>query len=137
MLRFANDQVKGREMPRSQTSEKIMTKSMAFAMILATSVLGTATVAQAHAENLRRHVTLVNRSHQVIAEFHASNVGAATWEEDILGRTMLPPGHSVVINLSDGTAHCRFDFKTVTKDGTTVYRRGINVCETSTYTITD
>ncbi len=114
-----------------------MTRFPGFAIVLATAVFGTAVAGQAFADKVNRHFTLFNRSHQVIAEFHASNVGAATWEEDILGRSILLPGHSVVINLSDGTGYCRFDFKTITKDGTTIYRRGINVCETSTYTITD
>jgi hypothetical protein len=124
-------------MPRSQTTDRTMTKSLKIAVIVAAAVLGVATVGQAYADGLHRHVTLINRSHRAISEFHASNIQATTWEEDILGHTVLLPGQSVVINLSDGTGQCRFDFKTVTKDGTTVYRRGINVCETSSYTITD
>ena len=109
-----------------------MTKSLGFAAVVAAGVLGMTTVGQAY-----RHVTLINRSHWAIAEFHASNIRATTWEEDILGHTVLLPGKSVVINLSDGTGSCQFDFKTVAKDGTTVYRRGINICETSSYTIID
>lgn len=116
-----------------------MIKSLGFATSVVAAVLVTATAGQAYADadGLNRHVTLINRSHRAIAEFHASNIQATTWEEDILGHTVLLPGKSVVINLSDGTGSCRFDFKTVTKDGTTVYCRGINVCETSSYTIVD
>jgi hypothetical protein len=114
-----------------------MTKSLGFAAVVAAGVLGMATVGQAYADGLNRHVTLINRSHWAIAEFHASNIRATTWEEDILGHTVLLPGKSVVINLNDGTGSCQFDFKTVAKDGTTVYRRGINICETSSYTIID
>jgi hypothetical protein len=114
-----------------------MTKPLGLATIAAAAALGMATAGQAYADGMNRHVTLINRSHRAIAEFHASNIRATTWEEDILGHTVLLPGKSVVINLSDGTGSCQFDFKTVTKDGTTVYRRGINVCETSSYTIID
>ena len=114
-----------------------MIRSLRFRVVLAAAVLGTTLVGAALADNMDRRIRLINRSHQTISEFYASNVGATGWEEDILGSSVLPPGQSVVINLNDGTGYCRFDFKTVTEEGTAIHRRGINVCETSTYTITD
>ncbi len=112
-----------------------MNPALAFAVALTTAVTGTALVGTTHAWD--RHVTLTNRSHQVITEFYASNVGRSSWEEDILGTSVVPPGRSIRINLSDGTGICRFDFKTVIRTGAVIVRRGIDVCEISTYTITD
>ena len=114
-----------------------MNRSLHHGIILATTVLGLALSGEARADTYDRQITLVNRSHQTITEFHASNVGSDNWEEDILGDLVLPPGYSVRINLNDGTGYCQFDFKTVTRDGDAIVRRGVNVCELATYTLTD
>jgi hypothetical protein len=39
--------------------------------------------------------------------------------------------------MNDETGYCRFDFKSMFDDGDEVIRRDINVCEISTYTITE
>ena len=114
-----------------------MVKGLKFAVIMAAAVAGSGLAVEANATSLDRHIILVNRSHETIAEFHASNVGSRSWEEDILGDSVLLPGQSVRINLSDGSGYCRFDFKTVTGDGDAIVRRGVNVCELETYTITN
>src|SRR6185369_17709485 len=46
-----------------------------------------------------RRVEISNDTSYTIVEFYASNVGEKAWEEDILGRDMLAPGESVVINI--------------------------------------
>src|SRR5271166_5183344 len=79
-----------------------------------------------------RHVTLVNNSNETIVEFHASASSHGTWEEDILGRDVLPPGHQVRINIDDGTGACVFDFLTITESHQRVERRGVNVCVVGT-----
>jgi hypothetical protein len=101
------------------------------AALLALSTAAAALPVVANADSLDRRVTLINNSHETIREFHASNVDRQSWEEDILGRSVLPPGHQVVINLNDGTGHCNFDFLTVMEDGEKVIKHHINVCRVS------
>ena len=84
-----------------------------------------------------RRIRLINESSQRIEEFHASNVNRRGWEEDILGRRVLNPGQSIVINLNDGTGQCRFDFLTVMANGTKIEKRNVDVCRLETYRITD
>lgn len=82
-----------------------------------------------------RRVQLVNASRSTIVQFYASNAKRSTWEEDILGQSVLEPGRAVMINIDDGTGSCIFDFLTVMQSGQRLERRGINVCEVSTYTV--
>lgn len=84
-----------------------------------------------------RRVEISNDTSYTIVEFYASNVGEKAWEEDILGRDMLAPGESVVINIDDGTGHCLYDFKAVFEDGDELEKGRINVCEIETYSYTD
>lgn len=84
-----------------------------------------------------RRIRLINESSMTIREFYASNINRRGWEEDILGRRQIPPGRSLVINLDDGSGHCRFDFKTVMSNGRSIEKRGVDVCRLQTYRITN
>lgn len=84
-----------------------------------------------------RHVRIVNESSFVIMSLSASNVGTDDWEEDILGRDILPPKGSIVIDFDDGTGFCRVDLHVVFENGDAVTRRNVNVCEISSYTFHD
>ncbi|PXA99869.1 hypothetical protein DMC47_01165 [Nostoc sp. 3335mG] len=84
-----------------------------------------------------RRVQINNKSSYDIYEFYASNTGTNSWEEDILGDDILPSGHSVVINIDDGTGYCRYDFLAVFEDGDEVTSAGNNVCELSQFNFTD
>jgi hypothetical protein len=70
-----------------------------------------------------------------IVEVYAAPVGTGRWRLDLLGDEILPPANSVLVNMDDGAGYCRFDFKTVFDDGTTLIRRDINVCEVERYAI--
>ena len=72
-----------------------------------------------------------------IIEFYASNTGSRSWEEDILGRDILPSGTSVVINIDDGSGYCKYDFLAVFEDGDEVVSADNNVCELSDFNFTD
>jgi hypothetical protein len=84
-----------------------------------------------------RHVQVVNETQHAIVHFYASNVDRGSWEEDILGESVLPVGQSVNINIDDGSGACLYDFKAVFEDGEELVRNGIDVCTTSTYTYTE
>lgn len=87
----------------------------------------------AHAAD--RRVVIDNRSSANICEVYGSNVNRDSWEEDILGRDILPAGERVRINFNDGSGACRFDLKAVTCDGRSIIRRNVNVCQITTWTI--
>jgi hypothetical protein len=81
-----------------------------------------------------RHVTIVNNTNVAMREFYGSNAGASTWQEDILGRDVLPAYSSVNINFDDGSGYCTFDFKAVFADGSSLVDSNVDVCTTSTVT---
>ncbi len=91
----------------------------------------TASAFQAAAEN--RWVTIYNDTGYDIIRFYSSHRDARTWEEDILGRNILPSGNRAQINFDDGSGYCIFDFKAVFEDGDVLVRRGVNVCELGSY----
>jgi hypothetical protein len=111
---------------------KTFRAGLAVAVLTATSLL---TAAQASAED--RRVRIINETRHVIVRFYASNVGAKTWEEDILGRDTLAPGESVTVNVDDGTGYCLYDFKAIFEDGDELVRNRIDVCKVSSYRYTE
>ena len=82
---------------------------------------------------LDRRVRIINNTKYTIVEFYGSHTGTTSWQEDILGYDVLPPGNSVNVNFDDGTGYCIFDFKAVFNDGDVLEKYGVNVCEISTY----
>jgi hypothetical protein len=78
---------------------------------------------------LDRRVRINNNTDYDIVQFYASNKGTDDWQEDILGSDILQAGHSVVINIDDGTGYCKFDFLAVFEDDDQVVSRNNNVCE--------
>lgn len=102
------------------------------AIVLALLAMGVSSAAA-----LDRRVEIVNESSYDIREFYASNTDSKSWEEDILGRNVLPAGHSVVINIDDGSGYCKYDFKAVFEDGDEVTSSGNNVCELSVFRFTN
>lgn len=82
-----------------------------------------------------RKVLIQNQSGRTVYRFYGSNVGTSSWEEDILGSSVLPSGSSVRVDFYDGTGHCEFDFKIVFADGGSYEDFDINVCRISSYTI--
>jgi hypothetical protein len=107
-------------------------KYASIALALAVVVVGTASAAA-----LDRRVRINNNSSYDIIEFYASNQDSDSWEEDILGRNILPAGNSVVINIDDGTGYCKYDFRAVFEDGDEAVKYGNNVCELSDFTYWD
>lgn len=91
-------------------------------------------VAALPAAALDRRVTIINNTGYTIVNFFGSNTGTNSWEEDILGRDVLPSGSSVVINFNDGTGYCMFDFLAIFDDGEQLVRENVNICEISTFT---
>jgi hypothetical protein len=94
-------------------------------------------VSASSASALDRRVRINNYTSYDIVEFYASHRDATSWQEDILGRNILPSGRSVVINIDDGTGYCVFDFRAVFNDGEVLEKFGNNVCELAEFNYTD
>lgn len=91
----------------------------------------------AAAQAADRHVTVTNSTSWQLRELYGSNVGVDEWQEDILGRDVLEPGESVVVNFDDGSGACRFDFKGVFADGEEVVSNNIDVCQVGSFSFTE
>lgn len=105
--------------------------------ILVSVALALVAAGTPHASALDRHVRINNETSYDIIEFYASNTGTNSWEEDILGRDILPAGYSVMINIDDGTGYCKYDFLAVFEDGDKVTSPNNNVCELSEFSFTE
>lgn len=100
------------------------------ATLLAILLVGSASGARA----ADRNVDIVNTTGQTMIKFYASVTKSGSWEENILGNDSLDNGDTQSINIDDGSGKCVFDFKAVFKSGDTAEKRGVNVCEISTFT---
>ncbi|GKY88069.1 hypothetical protein [Sinisalibacter aestuarii] len=88
----------------------------------------------ASADNLDRRVRIVNNTGYTIIHFYGSHTDANSWQEDILGNSVLPSGNSVTVNFDDGTGYCIFDLRAEFDDGDVLEKFGVNVCEIGTFT---
>ncbi len=103
-------------------------------LAVATSVALLCSAAMAEAAN--RKVDIVNETGATMTEFYASVGATNSWEEDILGDDELEDGDTVEVNVDDGSGKCIFDFRAVFDTGAEAVKRGVNVCQISTFTFT-
>lgn len=84
-----------------------------------------------------RRVRVINNTATTMRYLYGSNIGTNDWQEDVLGRRVLAPGETIVVNWDDGTCYCTFDFKAVFADGVEVVNRRYNVCTGTEWRIHD
>lgn len=89
------------------------------------------------ADGRDRRVQVINETPVTLRELYGSNAGRESWEEDVLGADVLPPGGMVRVNWDDGSCACVFDFRAVFADGSETVRRRFNVCAESVWRIRD
>ena len=77
---------------------------------------------------------IINKTGQSLTHFYASTTNADSWEEDILGKDTLDDGETFEADIDDGSGKCVFDFKAVFESGQFLVKKGINVCQISTFT---
>lgn len=75
-----------------------------------------------------RNVIITNATGQTIWRFYGSRVTTSSWEEDILGSSILSNGDSVNIDFDDGTGSCMFDMKAEFRDGSSKVLNNVDVC---------
>lgn len=111
----------------------VASRFIATSLFLATLAFVVSTPDTAAAQD--RRVRVVNGTNITVTHFYASNTSRRGWEEDILGKSVLPAGQSVMINIDDGSGACMFDFKAVLANGRRVEAYGMNVCQISSWTV--
>ena len=111
----------------------IVYRFLSCAVLLTTLGFGLMTPDTAAAQD--RRVRIINAGNVTVNSFQASNTTRKSWEEDILGSSVLAPGQSVMVNINDGTGACMFDFKAVLANGRKVESYGMNVCQISSWTV--
>lgn len=91
-------------------------------------------ISSAEAQQNRR-VRIINNTNYTMISFQASNVRRKSWEEDMLGRSVVRPGGSFVANINDGTGFCMFDLRAKFTGGRQAERRNVNVCTVTSWTV--
>ncbi len=75
-----------------------------------------------------REVALHNHAQVSVWRFYASRVGVDSWQEDMLGGTVLFAGRQKIANIDDGSGACRYDIKVEFNGGKVLTKMGVNVC---------
>jgi hypothetical protein len=86
--------------------------------------------------NWDRRVDVVSDAHLAIVGLHASDIDSDSWQADILGSAMLPPGKHPQVNLDDGSFCCRSDLQARFVDGTSALRHDVDICSIARYAMT-
>lgn len=104
--------------------------------LVAFSALFLASGAEAQCrDGKNRRIKIINDTTFSMREIYGSNIGADSWQEDVLGRKVLGPGQSVTVNFDDGSCYCNFDLKVVFSDDTSNIKRGFNICTETSWRI--
>lgn len=84
-------------------------------------------------DGLNRRVRIHNQTGWTMTHFYASDSRVSSWQEDMLGRSVLSAGRSVMMNIDDGSGACMYDFKARFTNGQELTRFGVNVCQIADY----
>lgn len=105
-------------------------KKLVIAAALAVSALATAAFAA------QQDLTIVNNSGYDVITLNVSPTSEDSWGSDILGVDILPNGDSVEVTFDRDEDECTWDIRVSYEDGDSGNWRGINLCETATFTLT-
>lgn len=98
--------------------------------IIAAALAATAWAATAWAAT--QDFVIVNKTGYPIEQVYVSASKEESWEEDVLGRDILPNRERVKIEFDGEADACLFDLKVVYADEETAEWAGINLCQVST-----
>jgi hypothetical protein len=110
-----------------------MTSKLIRGLSVAIAAIAIATASNAAAAN--RHVLVVNETNHTLTNLYASSINDSHYHGDWLGRSVIRPGESLVIDFDDGAGACLMDVKGVFSDETSVTNR-YNVCTGEEMTFT-
>jgi hypothetical protein len=106
----------------------VNTKSIKMAVVgtLAAAAMSAAVIGSAQAAT--QDFDLVNDSGRTIERIFVSSVNTDNWENDVLGRFVLPSGYTKHVTFSRAYPGCQFDVKLVFSDGSSLTDWGVNLC---------
>jgi hypothetical protein len=84
-------------------------------------------------DGYNRRVRIHNQTGWTMTHFYASDSRVSSWQEDILGSSVLPAGRSIMMNIDDGSGACVYDFRARFSNGQYLERFQINVCQVADY----
>lgn len=111
------------------------TKSIKMAVVgtIGAAALTTAIIGSAKAGT--QDFDLVNDSGRTIERIFVSGTDTNNWENDVLGRFVLPDGYTKHVTFSRTYPGCRFDVKVIFKDGGSVIDWNVDLCRTGRLTV--
>ncbi len=81
-------------------------------------------------------VRLTNSGKGGITAVYVAPPGSLDMSDDLLGKQTAGPGKTVTLKVDDPKAACVFDLQFLMNDGSTVTRKGVNLCQTAAYEFT-
>lgn len=90
----------------------------------------------AAAAGAQQDFTIVNNTGQTVMTLNVSPSDQNSWGPDILGQGVLPNGQQGQVQFARGQEQCNWDIRATFEGGQTGDWRGVNLCETTTITLT-
>ncbi|HEX8364203.1 MAG TPA: hypothetical protein VF603_02850 [Allosphingosinicella sp.] len=106
-----------------------MRSFMIFGALVASALATAAFAAQ-------QDFAIVNNTGQAILTLNVSPSDETSWGPDILGVEILAAGERADVSFDNEEERCEWDIRVTYQDGDTGAWQGINLCETTTVTLT-
>ena len=81
-------------------------------------------------------LAVVNSGGSVVSAIFVAQSGSLDFSDDLLGKQVASVGKTVRVKVQDPKGSCVFDVQFLMADGAIITRKGVNVCQTETYTLT-
>ena len=79
-------------------------------------------------------LALTNSGGSVVSAVYVAPTGSLDFSDDLLGKQVASVGKTVRVKVKDPAGACVFDVQFLMADGTSVTRKGVNICQTDSYT---
>ena len=81
-------------------------------------------------------LAVTNSGGSVVSAVYVAPSGSLDFSDDLLGKQVASVGKTVHVKVKDPAGSCVFDVQFLLADGTTVTRKGVNICQIESYTFT-
>lgn len=88
-------------------------------------------------DSTNQNFVMRNNTGQTIMRVFVSPVTSNNWEEDVLGRDVLPDRQTLRINFNRSEGECNWDIKVDLEDGTSREQRNVNLCRVGEVEVSD
>ena len=104
-----------------------MSSKLIRSLSIAIAAVAIAAASASTAAAANRHVLVVNGTNHTMTNLYASSIYDRNFHGDWLGRAVIHPGESMIVDFDDGSGACLMDVKGVFSDDTSATNR-YNVC---------